>query len=127
MIRFAIAVKLEASAAIERSSSSADAGVQTTVFSSASRTIVLGERRDEPLRQRLRTQRVVQRNHRAVDAPHAVLREDGCGTVLHEVADGANLLRSKGEGIPACRRNASPCRLSPTAGRTSPGRAHRLR
>ena len=127
MTRVSIVAKEASSAAMERSSSSADAGVQTIVFSSASRTIVLGEERRPSLRERLGTQRVVQGNHRAVDTPHAVLREDGSGTVLHKVTDGANLRRKGGGNVRACRRNASPCRPSRITGRTSPGRTHRRR
>ena len=127
MTRVSIVAKEAASAAMERSSSSADAGVQTIVFSSASRTIVLGEERRPSLRERLGTQRVVQGNHRAVDSPQAVLREDGSGTVLHKVTDGANLRRKGVRNVRACRRNASPCRPSRITGRTSPGRARRRR
>ena len=91
MTRVSIVAKEAASAAMERSSSSADAGVQTIVFSSASRTIVLGEERRPSLRERLGTQRVVQGNHRAVDAPHGELRQQQRHRILHEVTDGADL------------------------------------
>ena len=53
--------------------------------------VTASERAEEALRDGLHAQRVVERHHRAVDAPHGELRQQERHRVLHEVADRADL------------------------------------
>ena len=53
--------------------------------------VAAGERERRRLRDGFHAQRVVEGNHRAVDAPHGELRQQQRHRILHEVTDGADL------------------------------------